>query len=374
MAVAVGQELVEFSEWVTSANENSLEGALKIAKEKVVEYQEKQSILEKALKTREAEAKPTLLEQNRLGSKEKPLSSPPSARSGSGSDWKEGDRASVEWDVSGERIFWPGTIVGKTHFVRVQVVQPGMAEMKDCATGTEHIGPLRQRIRTQVDREDPSLFVHSVAFETRDAKKIYTTTLKQINDQEELAVGEVLEWEFSQPISGLPLWYTVQLDQRAGRLSKLEGRRLRATKPSHVAPEPLPWPEQGKVLLEQPEGSSSISFKNCHPSGGLPLVAKVLAAQKDQEALKALAMVFCHPNCTSEKAQLPPGSYLVRMGEGYNWEADGEKKAAAYYGEKYLFGPAGNYLEYKATELKPRTNLTLSYPAGGGAPSFRLNW
>eukprot|EP00913_Durusdinium_trenchii_P008477 g7961.t1 len=345
VAVAVGQELVEFSEWVTSANENSLEGALKTLHR--IEFVGRPPynldifsahsdgwlrwlaswafMLDDAFPTR-----------NRLGSKEKPLSSPPSARSGSGSDWKEGDRASVEWDVSGERIFWPGTIVGKTHFVRVQVVQPGMAEMKDCATGTEHIGPLRQRIRTQVDREDPSLFVHSVAFETRDAKKIYTTTLKQINDQElmnkreELAVGEVLEWEFSQPISGLPLWYTVQLDQRAGRLSKLEGRRLRATKPSHVAPEPLPWPEQGKVLLEQPEGSSSISFKNCHPSGGLPLVAKVLAAQKDQEALKALAMVFCHPNCTSEKAQLPPGSYLSSQAAAQEAlrQAEAEKAAA----------------------------------------------
>ena len=37
------------------------------------------------------------------------------------------------------------------------------------------------------------------------------------------------------------------------------GRRLRATKPSHVAPEPLPWPEQGKVLLEQPEGLNNLA-------------------------------------------------------------------------------------------------------------------
>eukprot|EP00438_Fugacium_kawagutii_P032129 Skav200608 [mRNA] locus=scaffold879:152265:153053:- [translate_table: standard] len=245
----------------------------------------------------------------------------------------------------------------------------GLVEMKDCST-TGYISPHRQHVQTKRHEEysNSLLFIHSVQFKTQTATHIITNTFSVTNGEEKLAVGKILEWEFDGRVPGLPYWFSFDLDGDGGRMSKLEGIQFHEYKASHIAPEPMKWPQTG-VLLEQ-VGASSLSrlgFENCHEkSSGIAIFVKVCAFEDRNEVQpKALAKVFCHPGCKTEiGASLPAGLYHIRVAEGHKWEGDPDKKSA-YYGQKYLFGPAGYYMkDSNVTQLKPLKNLTISYPAG----------
>ena len=138
-------------------------------------------------------------------------------------------------------------------------------------------------------------------------------------------------------------------------------------KASHVAPEPVEWPKTG-VLLQQsgPLCNSRIGFKNCYKeSTGIAIFVKVCAFEdRNEERPKALAKFFCHPGCQTDGADLPFGLYHIRVASGHDWQGDPDKKAG-WYGEKYLFGPAGSYMkDSHVTDLQRNINLTIRYPAG----------
>ena len=147
-------------------------------------------------------------------------------------------------------------------------------------------------------------------------------------------------------------------------------------KASHVAPEPVEWPKTG-VLLQQsgPLCNSRIGFKNCYKeSTGIAIFVKVCAFEdRNEERPKALAKFFCHPGCQTDGADLPFGLYHIRVASGHDWQGDPDKKAG-WYGEKYMFGPAGSYMKDSAmTKLEPGTNLTISYPAGDDETLVRID-
>ena len=356
----------DFSKWAASAPRASLSQALEITKEKVHEWIKKQMELESALEKNSDPGSPGKgIQENTPDFREKVTQR----------EWKEGDRASIAWEDEGVHIFWPGTITKKQNFVRVRVMdETGLVEMQDCSTGTDYISPLRQHVLTERDKEDPSAFVHSVSFKTQTATHIITSTLTVTNKEEKLAVGKILEWEFNSRVPGLPNWFSFQLDGEGGCKSKLEGAQFEEYKSWHIAPDPIQWPPNG-VLLEQ-VGSSRLGFENCYEkSTGIAIFVKVCAFEdRNQVQPTALAKVFCHPGCKTEiGASLPAGLYHIRVAEGHKWEGDPDKKAA-FYGDKYLFGPAGFYMkDYNPTQLKPLTNLTISYPAGGGGTLISIS-
>ena len=352
----------DFTAWIESAPTEVLERALEIAKEEVsskaawisrADYVIKKMDLEKALKERE-----------RL------------------KEWKEGEEASILWEFSGQAIHWPCSITKKTNFLRVKVLdETGLVELQDCTTGEEYISPLRQLIQTK-PREpagEKASFIHSVTFETAGRR----LTFSQTNEKEKLDVGETLEWELvfekeegelQLAVPGLPSFYTLQLENNSGPLkevagSRIEGVSLKARQPWHQAPEPLPLPDTGVLQEGSDLGKcdSSLSFRNCHEeSKGISIFAKVCHVDDAEEQCPtALATVFCHPGRASPAAKLPSGVYHIRIAEGHKWEGEGGGELATFYGEKYLFGPAGVYLkESKATVLNPNTDLTFNYPAG----------
>eukprot|EP00435_Cladocopium_sp_Y103_P002620 s2076_g1.t1 len=352
--IIVSKDFDDFSTWVKTAPRGSLSQALEITEAKVHEWIKKKIELEKALlKIPDPKPQP---------------------------EWEEGDRASIEWKDEGVRIFWPGTITKKKNFVRVRVMdETGLVEMKDCSTGEDYISPLRQFIKTERHEEYSSLFVHSVSFETQSATHVFTNTLSVINAQEKFPVGEILEWEFKRTVPGLPNWFSWQGDSEAGCKSKLEGAQFRPyDKASHIAPKPVEWPKNG-VFLEQsgPQCDSRIGFKNCHhESTGIAIFVKVYAFEdRNEERPKALVKAFCHPGCQTEfGAGLPHGRYHIRVAAGHNWEGEKADKKAAWYDEKYLFGPAGSYMkDLSVTELKKNTDLTISYPAGDNGTLVQIS-
>ena len=351
--IIVSKDFDDFSTWVKTAPRDNLSKALEIAEAKVHEWIKKKIELESALRKIPVDPEP----QTEWEEGDKACI-----------EWKEGDKASIEWKDEGVHIFWPGTITKKKNFVRVRVMdETGLVEMKDCSTGTDYISPLRQYIQTERHKEYPSLFVHSVSFKTQTATHIITNTLKVINAEEKFVVGKVLEWEFDDKVPGLPNWFDFELDGKAGCQSKLEGAQFRPYKASHVAPEPVEWPKTG-VLLQQsgPLCNSRIGFKNCYKeSTGIAIFVKVCAFEdRNEERPKALAKFFCHPGCQTDGADLPFGLYHIRVAAGHNWEGDPDKKAG-WYGEKYLFGPAGSYMkDSHVTDLQRNINLTIRYPAG----------
>lgn len=350
--IIVSKDFDDFSTWVKTAPRGNLSKALEIAEAKVHEWIKKKIELESALRKTPVDPEPP-------------------------TEWEEGDKASIEWKDEGVHIFWPGTITKKMNFVRVRVMdETGLVEMKDCSTGTDYISPLRQYIQTERHEKYPSLFVHSVSFKTQTGTHIITDTLKVINAEEKFVVGKVLEWEFDGKVPGLPNWFDFELDGKAGCQSKLEGAQFRPCKAWHVAPEPVEWPKTG-VLLQPSRSpcSSRIGFKNCHEkSTGIAIFVKVCAFEdRNEEQPKALVTFFCDPGCQTDGADLPFGLYHIRVASGYEWQGDPDKKAG-WYGEKYMFGPAGSYMKDSAmTELEPGANLTISYPAGDDGTLVRVD-
>ena len=89
----------------------------------------------------------------------------------------------------------------------------------------------------------------------------------------------------------------------------------------------------------------------------------------DAEAVgrTAEAEIFCWPG-DAQAAQLPAGYYHMRVAAGYQWLGELRGKRASWYGDRYLFGPAGVYLKDKRrTDLDVNTNLTQSISTYGSA-------
>lgn len=352
----------DFSAWISSAPTHHLERAREMAEEKVNELIRKKTALELELSKRESgldTIKPNRPELEKTLDRK-------CADKGQ-KDWNIDERACLACDISGDHVLWPCTIKKQNNIVRVRVIEGGKVKMQDCPEG--FVSPIEQDVHTERDQEDPSKFVHLVKFKVTLGSTIYTQPFSKTNKKEKLAVGEILEWELTirdgNTAPGFPSWYTVELDNHAGLQSKVPSSRLQALL-NHEAPRPVEWPQSG-VLREKPGSSSRIAVKNCNPDGMAMFVKIYKATDAEAVGRTAEAEIFCWPG-DAQAAQLPAGYYHMRVAAGYQWLGELRGKRASWYGDRYLFGPAGVYLKDKRrTDLDVNTNLTQSISTYGSA-------
>ncbi|CAE7226864.1 unnamed protein product [Symbiodinium microadriaticum] len=361
----------DFSAWISSAPTHHLERAHEMAEEKVNELIRKKMELKSELSKRES-LKAYGLDSTKPNRPELEKTPDKQCADRGLKDWNIDERACLACDISGDHVLWPCSIKKKNNIVRVRVIEGGKVKMQDCPEG--FVSPLEQDIQTEPDQEDPSKFVHLVKFKVTLGSTIYTQPFSKTNKKEKLAVGEILEWELtirdgdtlinvSSP--GFPSWYTVELDNHAGLQSKVPSSRLQALL-NREAPRPLEWPQSG-VLREKPGSSSRITVKNCNPDGMAMFVKIYKATDTGAAGPTAEAEIFCWP-VQAEAAHLPAGYYHIRVAAGYQWLGELRGKRASWYGDRYLFGPAGVYLKDKRrTDLDVNTNLTQSISTYGSA-------